>query len=224
MQSSVHPGDREFLTDMLRCGQATISDLCQKTGVTATAVRQRLQRLQAAGLVERRSVRTDRGRPHHLYDVTAAGRRELGQNYAELAILLWDELRQIEDEPLRRRVLARVEQAMVDQFRRRVTGDSPQLRMKQLATVLSERGFPIEMDQPQADGLPVLREHSCPYHEIASQDSSICELEQAVFAQVVGSPLELTQCCQRGDRVCEFEPASRGSSENRGNALSGGRV
>jgi len=213
MTEPLHTGDREFLSTLLRSGPSGIVELCSKANVTATAVRQRLQRLEGKGLVERRVVRTERGRPHHVYEVTESGRRELGQNYAELARLLWDELRQIEDEPVRQRVLGRVRKAMVDQFRERVTAESPEERMSELASALNERGFQVEAERRSADprDLPILREHTCPYHEIAAHDTTICELEQAVFADVVGSPLELTHCCQRGDRACEFEPTNSGS-------------
>jgi predicted ArsR family transcriptional regulator len=141
-----------------------------------------------------------------LYEATSLARRELGQNYAELATLLWDQMQRIEDEPTREQLLGRIRKAMVEQFRDRVTGASPETRLTELANALAERGFQVEAarrgDNPL--DLPVLREHTCPYHEIASRDTSICELEQAVFAEVVGSPLELTHCCQRGDRMCEF--------------------
>lgn len=207
MTQALLTSDREFLSNLLRAGPLGISELCSKEGVTATAIRQRLQRLEGRGLVARRAVRAERGRPHHLYEVTESGRRELGQNYAELATLLWGELQQIEEEPIRRRILGRIQQAMVEQFRDRVTASSPGQRMTQLASVLSERGFEVETEHhsDREGDLPILREHTCPYHEIASHDQSICELEQAVFADVIGSPLELTHCCQRGDRACEFE-------------------
>ncbi|MBX3442792.1 MAG: MarR family transcriptional regulator [Planctomyces sp.] len=212
MLQSLHSGDQEFLSSLLRSGPSGISDLCSRLNVTATAVRQRLQRLQALGLVERVTVRADRGRPHHVYDVSAAGRGQLSQSYADLATLLWDELQNIEEEPVRTRVLGRIRQAMVDQLGRRVTAEAPAERMRELATALAERGHQVEAESSRGAvwELPVLREHACPYHEIASRDSSICELEQAVFAEVIGSPLELTHCCQRGDRVCEFEPSAAG--------------
>ena len=56
------------LLEMLRVeGQIGISDLEAGLGVTATAVRQRLERLMRAGLVERSTVARGRGRPSHAY-------------------------------------------------------------------------------------------------------------------------------------------------------------
>jgi predicted ArsR family transcriptional regulator len=91
MKVSVEQGDEQFLQQLHQAGSGTVQDLCQATGVTATAIRHRISRLQASGLIERQTVRAGRGRPHYTYHVTDAGRQQLGDNYAELALLLWDE-------------------------------------------------------------------------------------------------------------------------------------
>ncbi len=57
--------DRDFLRRLHRRESATVHELFDDLGGTATAVRQRLGRLVAAGFVARREVREGRGRPHH---------------------------------------------------------------------------------------------------------------------------------------------------------------
>ena len=78
-------------------------------------------------------------------------------------------------------------------------------RLNQLRNVLEERGFKVEIDR-QSD-LPILREKNCPYLELASNDPSICELEQTVFEEILGTSVTLTQCCLDGHNCCEFEVA-----------------
>ncbi len=210
MNGGIPPGDREFLSLMLRLGASGIAELCEAAEVTATAVRQRLTRLQSAGMVERKSVRADRGRPHHVYEVTDAGRRALGRDNSDLAVLLWEGIQGIDDRAVREKLLERLKVAMVGQFREQLAGSSPGERMRELALVLRDRGFEVDLGAatgPVPD-LPILRGHACPYQEIAERDSTICELEQQVFGELVGSPLELTRCRQRGDCACEFEAAS----------------
>ncbi len=82
--------------------------------------------------------------------------------------------------------------------------------MRELVEVLRDRGFEVELSARNGSAveLPVLRGHACPYQEIAEQDTTICELEQRVFGELVGSPLELTRCRQKGDCACEFEASS----------------
>lgn len=203
MRVSIDENDRSFLLGLNRLKSATIHEICEQEGVTATAVRQRLVRLQGLELIERTQVKEGRGRPHYTYSVTTLGMRLLGDNYAELANILWEELKGIDDEELRCRLAARIQTALVQQYGRNVDAPSLQGRMEQLKQALGERGFVVELDH--TGPLPILREHNCPYHDIASTDASICELEQRVFERVLGTKMKLSECCLDGHHCCEFE-------------------
>lgn len=198
-------GDEAVLLQLQRDGHATIQALCDATSVTATAVRQRLKRLQDMGLVHRVVVRAERGRPHHAYQLTPAGVHSLGDNYGELAQLLWDELIRIEEPEVRTRVMGRIESQLATRYASRVTGRTLAERMQELRVVLQERGFRVEV--ANQSGLPVLREQHCPYHELATADAHICQMEQRVFEQVLGAPLVLAKSCRDGHGCCEFQLA-----------------
>jgi predicted ArsR family transcriptional regulator len=203
MKAAIEPSDRQFLQRLHEIGGGTVQEICADLGVTATAVRQRLVRLQGLEMVARELVRAGRGRPHHVYRVTQSGFCELGDNYAELAQILWREMNKIEEPAVRARVVSRIEDALVEQFGK-VSSKAPLSdRMRQMTSALRERGFQVEMDK--TGQLPILRENSCPYYELASEDSAICELEQAVFRRVLGADVRLTQCCLDGHHCCEFQ-------------------
>jgi predicted ArsR family transcriptional regulator len=213
---SIESADDRFLRQLRRCEPCTVQQLCAALEVTATAVRQKISRFQSAGYIERETIRGERGRPYHVYRLTVAGVRQLGDDYGELARILWKELRGIEDAEIRDRLLGRIRTSLVERYRidrsaaAASTPGSETLvdRFEQLRTVLAREGFEVEVDLP-ADGddaLPVLREHVCPYHELAAADRSLCDLEQSVFGEILGVPLTLSRCCQDGDSYCEFEP------------------
>lgn len=204
LSPALDDADQSFLQLLRAQPDATIAGLCQAAGVTATAVRQRLSRLQSLGLVTRVTIRTGRGRPFHQYQLTNAGHRVLGDNYAELALLLWDSVRQIEDPAIRNEVLGRIRNRLAARYGRGVSGSTLEQRMTALQQSLSEQGF--QMDVGSRDGLPLLRERHCPYHELAQADAGICDLEQQVYEAVLGVPLVLTQCCRQGQGICEFQP------------------
>jgi predicted ArsR family transcriptional regulator len=210
--------DTHFLRQLRRLGPSSIQQLCEALGVTATAVRQRLSRLQDAGYVDRERIRAQRGRPYHVYHVTPQGLRQFGDDYDQLAQILWKELRAIEDAPTRDRLLGRIRQSLIERYRseeetegeneRTIGTEQLADRFEQLRAVLDREGFEVEVSTRRgAQGpLPVLREHSCPYHGLAAQDRSMCELEQSVFGEVLGVRLTLSRCCHDGDSYCEFEP------------------
>jgi predicted ArsR family transcriptional regulator len=206
LRQPLDEGDLQFLQLLRSQEETTIPALCAAADVTATAIRQRLTRLQGLGLVTRNTVRSGRGRPFHRYVLTEAGHRELGDNFAELALLLWDAVQQIEEPEIRQRIFGRIRDQLARRYGSATASDVIETRIDTLRDVLSAKGF--QVDVIQRNGLPVLREHHCPYHELAAIDAGICELEQQVFEAVVGSPLVLTQCCRDGHGVCEFQPAT----------------
>ncbi len=203
MKTILDSNDRQFLEVLHKIGSSTVQSICAEMDVTATSIRQRLSRLQVHGFVDRVAVRKGRGRPHHCYQVTDAGLNELGDNYSDLAMILWRELQNIEDSSLRTDVLRRVQKSFIQRYGNFVHAESLLDRMEQLKSALVERGFDVEIDL--SGPLPILRENNCPYHELASSDSRICELEQDVFRSVLGVDVNLSQCCLDGHHCCEFE-------------------
>lgn len=205
MQCSLNPAEREFLACIQR-GATTVRALCVEAGVTATAVRQRLTKLEALGLIARRATAHGRGRPFHSYEVTTAGLRQLGENYQELAALLWDVLTGTEDSALREKLLSSLRAVMVARYGGTVTGKGVLERLPQLRDGLREHGFQVETSATNGPGsLPVLREHRCPFPDLAERGPELCELEQAVFSDVLGANVALTACCRDGDHCCEFQ-------------------
>lgn len=212
MKALLDPADREFLERIHRMGGGTVQEICGELSVTATAVRQRLGRLQHHGLVTRVKEQHGRGRPRHIYSVSAAGQRELGDNYADLAMILWREIRGIDVPEIREWMMERIRRALVERYGGSVRSETLNGRIEELSRSLSAHGFDVEADSA-ANGLPILRENACPYFELASADPDICELEQDVFREILGADVELTSCCLDGHHCCEFHAAERSEAE-----------
>ncbi|MDE2507117.1 MAG: AsnC family transcriptional regulator [Planctomycetota bacterium] len=198
--------DRELLDLIRRDGPLTVAEMATKLGVTATAVRNRLVRLSAAGMVERHAEVTGRGRPRHAYQVSVLARKRLGQTYTELAVALWGEMMvAVEDKKLRRLLFARIVDRLADQFRAQVKGNQWQGRMVELGSILHDRGVETEVTASENGSDPILKQHSCPYYELAEVDRAVCALERKMFEKVVGQGLRLSQCRLDGHRSCDFE-------------------
>jgi DeoR family suf operon transcriptional repressor len=203
------PSDTALFDVMRERGSLSIGDLAQSLGVTATAVRQRVNRLMGQGLVRRSLVRSGRGRPSHQYELTTLGRRQAGSNFADLAIVLWQELRDIKDPEIRRGLLERISRRLADKYLIDVQGGSLEERMRGLADVFRARRVPVEIEK-NVDGLPVINARACPYPEVAEQDRSICSMERMLFSELAGETLKLAECRLDGDACCRFEPARAG--------------
>ena len=203
MRATLDQADLDFLSILKRIGSQTVQGIGDALGVTATAVRQRLGRLQALEMIERKLVREGRGRPHHEYQLTEKARRELGENYGDLALILWKEVQRIQDPLVRELITNRVRDSLVARLGS-IEGETLTERLGQLRDNLKTRGYDVEVEPSTATSSPVLRENACPYHELADQDRGICELEQEVFQKVLGADVRLSHCCLDGHHCCEF--------------------
>jgi DeoR family suf operon transcriptional repressor len=198
--------DKAMIDILRRNGAVTISVLVAEMGVTATAVRQRLQRLMADGLIERQAENKGRGRPNHRYSLTEKGERSAGTNFADMADVLWDEIKSVEDPQIRRGLLKRIAARLAARYRNEVGGETLGDRMNALAGVMSEREIPFRVEQNGS--LPVLSALACPYPELAMRDRSVCTMEKMMLSEILGENVRLSECRLDGATCCTFTPSA----------------
>ena len=203
MFSELAAADMTLLDLLRKQPTMSIGELAGAMEVTATAVRQRLGRLMGLGLIERKVARAGRGRPSHRYELTQEGRRRSGANFADLAVALWQEIREIRDPEVRRGLLQRVSKRLAQSYASSIGGANVDERMESLAAMFRDRRIPFEVDR--AGELPVLNALACPYPELAEQDRSICAMERLLFQELVGDSLKLSHCRLDGDSCCQFQ-------------------
>ncbi len=200
--------DRELLLAMRSDESFNIGDLTDSLQVTATAVRQRIDRLLDRGLIEREKIVAGRGRPTYVYRITEAGHRVNAADATELAEALWQEILSIEDPELRDRLLDSVAHRLGREYASKLDSDAPlEERMRVLSRLLSARR--VNSDVISDGDLPVLDINTCPYPTLADggTDHSMCRLEEKVISEALGKPVHLSQCRLDGDACCQFAPA-----------------
>ena len=147
------------LLNLLRTtGPMGVADMASAMTVTPTAVRQRLGRIMAQGLVQREAIRVGRGRPRHRYRLTEKGLRVTGSNFTDLALALWREIDD-RDPQIRRNLLRRVIGTLVTAYGRQIEGRTMTQRMESLARLLARCGVPFSVTN--GSDLPVLTAHAC---------------------------------------------------------------
>ena len=206
------------LVELLRTnGQTGVGDLASALRVTATAVRQRLERLMREGIVTREVVfqaadggasgARRRGRPAHVYRLTEKGTRTGGDNFRDLAVVLWSEIRRVESPEVRRGLLSRVGSAMAGLYQGQVAEGTLAERLERIAGLLRERDITCGVEFASDAGgnpLAVLTNHVCPYPEIAEQDRGICATERLMLQELLGTSVSLSSCRLDGADGCRF--------------------
>ena len=90
-------GRRSILNALKKNGELRAEELANLTNITASGIRQQLSALEADGLVSHLEKREGRGRPKHVYKLSAAADALYPRMYSELTNELLDYVR--EDNP-----------------------------------------------------------------------------------------------------------------------------
>jgi predicted ArsR family transcriptional regulator len=193
----------QILEYLQRNGSATIKELEQFLGVTTTAVRQHLAALQAENLIERRTIHSGVGRPHHAYFANENARQLFACHCDDLALTMLDEMYKMEGEQRVAQLLARVSDRLANRYARAVQSPVLHERVQEMAAALGEQGVLTEVT-PRDDDTIVLKTYNCPYHELAQEYREICDMDQEMIQQVLGSEVALSACIMNGDGGCSF--------------------
>jgi len=186
-----------------RNGSATIKELEDLLGVTTNAVRQHLQSLQADGYVERRQVNAGVGRPHHAYLISAKAHDLFACHCDDLALTLLEEVFALEGPERTGMLLDRVGDRLAKRYASSVRAEVLQDRVEQLAGALYQRGVLTDVDVEDENTI-ILHAYNCPYHELAQEHRSICEMDEDVMRKILGSDVNLSACMMDGHRGCSF--------------------
>jgi predicted ArsR family transcriptional regulator len=201
--------DQAMIALLRKTSSTTVCELTDSMGVTATAVRHRLNRLMTLGLVERSHTAEGRGRPSHHYTLTDKGRRSSANNLGDLAVVLWEEVQKIPDAETRQRVISGAVERLSEKYELQTSGQTVEQRMRSVVEMFAQRQIPISLET--RNGLPVIKVDGCPYPTLAEGNQDICEMEKKLLTKVIGYPIDRCQCRQDGDQCCTYEAIPAGS-------------
>lgn len=186
-----------------RHGSGSIKDLERYLGVTTTAVRQQLQALHADGYVDRQSVHSGVGRPHHEYSLTSKAQDLFSRHSQELALTLLEEVFELEGKETTIRLLGRVSNRLAAKYAEDVESGELSERVEQLIRALRNQGILADMTVQEEDVI-VLETFNCPYHNLAQEHRDICDMDENLLREVLGSDVTLSQCMMDGHHKCTF--------------------
>jgi predicted ArsR family transcriptional regulator len=201
---------RRIIERLKRIESATAGDLAEAFALTATAVRQHLDSLQAVGLVTRRQVVADgRGRPPTLWALTPLAADLFPDRHGELTVELVASIRTALGEAALQTVLDERAERQLTSYRQQMTHTIEMaVRVRRLAEVRTAEGYLAEVELND-DGSYTLTEHHCPIHDAAATCVGLCASELALFQRTLGDAVTVTrtQHLLGGDARCRYRIA-----------------
>jgi predicted ArsR family transcriptional regulator len=197
---------RAIILLLKRLGPATQAEVGRQLPFAPATLREHLRTLTAHGFVERQgSRRGKRGRPEVVYALTRRGDALFPHGDAAVLRDLVSHLGahghiDLLEQFFAERVAARRPVALA-----RVYGLSGAARFTEVARILAEGGFMVQVDGAPAE--PTLRICHCPIRDLVDVTQVPCRHEQALIAELLGLPLERVESLLEGRASCLYREA-----------------
>jgi len=199
---------RAILNLIKRQGPLSAGQVAAELALTPAAVRMQLTHLEEDGLLEHRDAPAPaapgrRGRPAHVYTLSAAAEALYPKRYGDLTMELLGYLGGPDG--------AQVDELFEQRRRRRVDGALPRLshlpfdeQVAVLTSILDEDGYLADAEK-LADGSWRITEHNCAILTVAHGFSQACSSELAFIRAVLpGARVERVAHLMDGAHVCAY--------------------
>ena len=192
---------RGRVVEMLRGTTGTVGELAQRLGLTDNAVRAHLLSLERDGLVRQSGVQRGFRKPHFAYELTPEAERLFPKAYDVLLNGLIAALKVRLPPAMLEEVLREVGRSLASD---EAPGEGADLRerVERAARVLKVLGgSPLVEGE---GGRLLIRSGSCPMAAAVAEHPEVCELAEALVAEIVGAPVS-ERCDRSGLPKCRFE-------------------
>jgi predicted ArsR family transcriptional regulator len=195
-----------ILFQLKSLGDAQAETIATRLGVTVQAVRQRLDRLFAGGLVSYEDKALGRGRPRRMWSLTPVAASQFPDTHAQLTVDLIGTIRSELGEAAFTRLLRRRAEEMTANYRQRL-GREPDMagKLTALAEMRSAEGYMARLEDCPGDGYLLIEDH-CPICAAAIACQGFCSVELEVFRDLLddGWQIERQDHLLTGARRCAY--------------------
>jgi predicted ArsR family transcriptional regulator len=193
---------RGRIVSLLRGGTGTVSELAEKLGLTDNAIRAQLLTLERDGLVRQSGVQKGPRKPHFAYELTSDAERLFPKAYDALLNQLITALKGRLPPGALEDVLREVGRAIAAGQASDKSPDDSKGRVQSALEVLKALGGSPRIEKE--NGKLLIRSGACPLSAAVIAHPEVCELAEALVAEIVGVPVR--EHCERGESPkCCFE-------------------
>jgi predicted ArsR family transcriptional regulator len=203
-------------------GGLSTRELSELVGVSATAVRRHLNALEAEDLAFHRTEQRGMGRPSYIYQLASDASTVFNQSYAAFASSILEDLDGLNGEESPSELIDRRQKKRHQLYVKRTNGDSLSERVASLAQLMESEGRMTTWQRLSNDRF-LLREHNCPFGELAQELDYPCRCELALLQQVLEAKVERIGHIPQGDISCVYQIIGRDNGHVASNGKSNGK-
>jgi predicted ArsR family transcriptional regulator len=201
----MQPPNDSLLFHVKTAGPIQADQLAARLGISPQAVRQQMDRLLDAGLVQYDDRTAGPGRPKRFWSLTERGRGRFPDSHAQLTLNLIDAMREEFGEAALDRLIARRERDLTASYEAALAGQSILSEKIAALTALRQAEGYMASWQKTPDGFLLIEDH-CPICAAAKACQGFCRSELALFRSALGSgcTVERTDHITAGARRCAY--------------------
>jgi DeoR family suf operon transcriptional repressor len=185
---------------------ATLDELASHLGITKTAVKEHLIKIETFGYLSFIDSRGGVGRPRRRYILSPEGHEAFPKQYSWLSNVLLELLAENLGTDEVGRMMSdladKVAKSMEARFKSKK--NTAELFAEVTAT-LNELGYRASLKQSDLRKGAVLEATNCVYHNVAKAHPSLCKFDVKFIENATGGMnVQLESCIARGGNVCRF--------------------
>ncbi|WP_374001095.1 helix-turn-helix transcriptional regulator [Bdellovibrio bacteriovorus] len=183
---------------------ATLDEISEHIGITKTAVKEHILKLENYGYLTFTDARGAVGRPRRRYQLTNDGHDVFPKQYSWLSNVLLELLA----EDLERDGIAKLMKSLGEKVALSMGDKFKDLTPKELIIkineVMNDLGYQTAIKQSDIRKGVVLEATNCVYHAIAQKHPELCSFDVHFLKKASGMSVKLESCIARGGSVCRF--------------------
>lgn len=192
----------DYLLDNLE--GATADELSAHLGITKTAVKEHLQKIERLGLIEFQDISGQVGRPKRRYKLSSEGHEVFPRQYSWLSNVLLEllakDMGSAGVSQLMKKLADSIAASMADRFKGRTPGEV----LTEMTKVMNELGYRSVVKQSDLRKGAVIEANNCVYHSVALKHPELCQFDTQLIKKVTKMDVKLESCIARGGEVCRF--------------------
>jgi DeoR family suf operon transcriptional repressor len=203
----LHEKQKKILDYLLeRTDGATLNDLALHLGVTNTAAKEHLLKIENLGLLIFKDRSGSVGRPRRFYFLSEAGAESFPRQYSWLSSLLLEFISRTsgpsKTAAMMEQLAERVESSMSLRFQKT---SSISDRLSEITKALNELGYRAQLKQSDLRKGAIIEATNCVYHTVAKSYPELCNFDINFIKSASGGlAVKLESCIAKGGKVCRF--------------------
>lgn len=205
--NELHKNQKEILNYLLEHKEgATLDELAAHLGITKTAAKEHLMKIDHLGYLSYVDSKGLVGRPRRRYLLSQGGMDAFPKQYSWLSNVLLEHLAESAGPETVAEIMDALAEKIAGSMEDKFKSAANSLELLKLVTeTLNQLGYRSSLKQSDLRKGAVIEATNCVYHSVAQKHPVLCRFDVKFIENVTGGmSVKLESCIARGGPVCRF--------------------